>query len=1700
MSPAATPFPLHAFFTALSLALLLTLPAEVQASVKMDLTVSTNRFAVDRTTTWNLGATGMRGWIDFGWPETPDQGGITDFAPYQILVTAVGTNTPAYGTMATDDVILGASTGAGAVPLFTRDARQSLGWAIGDAEAATGTLTLRRWHAGTTTDVSITLPVMGAYSANAPYNCAKTALVMTNAAKALAQRINTYGWTVDGPGSINAVALLATGITNYLPMIRTFARQLAPTNMNAEASGGIAGWSFYDGIFLAEYYMLTGDAQVLHGLNEYVLYGARHMSMYGSGLSGVPPPEGWEKGGFHGSCPWYGPINNCTLVVQLTIALGKKAGITDVEMAPAIARASNFYSYFVGRGCIPYGEHAPYCGEQSIDGRTYWNHRSNGKDGLAAILFNVIGDRPVQAQYYSRMAVSEYNGEWNGHTGQGFSYLWTELGANVGGTNAVQAYQQKMRWDRDMKRRLDGSFVYEGGEQMGAGHNVTDYWNGSQAYYDNATAYYLIHAAIPLQTLYITGKNPNPTNQLSAAAVSNALWAAQYPENCGGYTTNQLISHLAEYDPIVRMNAATELSLRPGASDLIPQLITLAANPTNANQRAAACYALGVMHTTNAVPTLVGRLADTDYWVRYRAAEALGPWNAQWQGSGIPVAATLPYLTSMMATYITNATPTYPLTYGSPTPGFNWDDPMQQANGMLGVTVFNPGNLGTYTINQPKNLLWPAVKAGIKHPSGDWLGNSMNDFVTTLLTLEDVKELAVDLFQLAELPPPLCAMYNESGPCMGKQVLSKYQITEGIDICMNYTAFWGWGPAEGYNSLWPYQEAARRKLPGLIDQKLAWSYTVDPVGGENYGSYMRAITEIDAATNAPTQVYGRPYAAPQIAVTPVNTAKAITLVGSSCRTGLVTYAIITQPAHGVLSGSVPNLTYTPSAGYQGMDGFTFTATDYVTASTPGTVHVVVGAGGTGVKGQYYDDMNLTALIATVTNPAINFAWGTSAPASGMGADTYSVRWTGQVLAPESGFYRFSTRTSDGVRLWVNGQRVIDDWNDQPTNLWNDTVGITLTAGSKYNVKMEYYRNTTPATVRLYWYMPSRLECTVIPQELFFPATGVSLTSPANGAGYASASAVTLTSDVADMAGTVTNVAFYSGAVLLGNDTAAPYSVAWSNVPAGEYSLTARAALNDGTISTSAVVVITVDGRTVPVSAGLVCWYDASCGVTVDRKQSVRSWDDRSGNGNNAVLHFHDGNPALMENQLFSRPALRFNNYMTRCWLDVSRPMFVKEQYVIARNYTSNPWNYGAFLGRSDTSASSYLLSGTKFEWLPAGVSKNGTALTSPFDLSPTTDWMVLKITVNSGYTNPGPYMIGGSGGYYAAKFDVAEIIGYSRTLTAQEEAAVGGYLESKYGISTAYAGTGSLASRSATGLTESAAALNGTLLCNGTNYGVTAYWGTTDGGLTASWDHSATVGSWNKVASTNFSLQVSGLLSGTTYYFTFRGTNTVSTGTIWAAPSQSFRTLSTAKDLLSFGANVDQSSAVIDIGAAAVAWTVPFGTDLATLSPAYTVSPYATGLPASGTSRNFTTPQTYTITAEAGSTKTYTVTVIVAPASPACDILTFGPGAVIAGTDITWSVPYGTDLTALAPAYSVSFGATGVPASGAAPSPNFAARNPATYTISAQDGVTTKSYRVTIMILPYVPGGISNGSFEIGKDIPLNWNGGLGGYVSVNLS
>jgi hypothetical protein len=86
---------------------------------------------------------------------------------------------------------------------------------------------------------------------------------------------------------------------------------------------------------------------------------------------------------------------------------------------------------------------------------------------------------------------------------------------------------------------------------------------------------------------------------------------------------------------------------------------------------------------------------------------------------------------------------------------------------------------------------------------------------------------------------------------------------------------------------------------------------------------------------------------------------------------------------------------------------------------------------------------------------------------------------------------------------------------------------------------------------------------------------VALTSPANGSSAMAPGSFIINANATTTQGTITQVEFYSGATLLSADATAPYSLAWSNVPAGSYSITAKAMGSNGTTSTSVPVTVTV---------------------------------------------------------------------------------------------------------------------------------------------------------------------------------------------------------------------------------------------------------------------------------------------------------------------------------------------------------------------------------------------------------------------------------------------------------------------------------------------------------------------------------------------
>ena len=87
--------------------------------------------------------------------------------------------------------------------------------------------------------------------------------------------------------------------------------------------------------------------------------------------------------------------------------------------------------------------------------------------------------------------------------------------------------------------------------------------------------------------------------------------------------------------------------------------------------------------------------------------------------------------------------------------------------------------------------------------------------------------------------------------------------------------------------------------------------------------------------------------------------------------------------------------------------------------------------GGGVRGDYYKGMNFDNFVLSRVDPLIDFSWGDpGGPDPAVGDDQFSARWTGEVEAAFTETYTFYTRTDDGVRLWVDGQQLVDAWIDQ----------------------------------------------------------------------------------------------------------------------------------------------------------------------------------------------------------------------------------------------------------------------------------------------------------------------------------------------------------------------------------------------------------------------------------------------------------------------------------------------------------------------------------------------------------------------------------------------------------------------------------------------------------------------------------------------
>jgi hypothetical protein len=118
----------------------------------------------------------------------------------------------------------------------------------------------------------------------------------------------------------------------------------------------------------------------------------------------------------------------------------------------------------------------------------------------------------------------------------------------------------------------------------------------------------------------------------------------------------------------------------------------------------------------------------------------------------------------------------------------------------------------------------------------------------------------------------------------------------------------------------------------------------------------------------------------------------------------------------------------------------------------------------GWKGEYFDNPNLSGVPVLVRDDKnVDFDWGTGAPAPGLPADNFGVRWTRQLNFP-AGPHSFTVAVDDGARLWVDGRLIIDQWHHGGGIYRGD---IYLDAGP-HQVRLEMYDFVSTAKARLQW--------------------------------------------------------------------------------------------------------------------------------------------------------------------------------------------------------------------------------------------------------------------------------------------------------------------------------------------------------------------------------------------------------------------------------------------------------------------------------------------------------------------------------------------------------------------------------------------------------------------------------------------------------
>jgi hypothetical protein len=160
--------------------------------------------------------------------------------------------------------------------------------------------------------------------------------------------------------------------------------------------------------------------------------------------------------------------------------------------------------------------------------------------------------------------------------------------------------------------------------------------------------------------------------------------------------------------------------------------------------------------------------------------------------------------------------------------------------------------------------------------------------------------------------------------------------------------------------------------------------------------------------------------------------------------------------------------------------------------------------GGGLRAQYFNNTDLAGQpVLTRTDPQVDFSWGNgdvpgeNSPDPAVNVDNFSARWSGELEIDITDTYVFQITANNGFRLWLDGELIIDYW-DNPTTDSRRSQPIDLVAGDLHSVQMEYFEGADTAIAQLFWESTKRRQ-QIIPSGALQLPLKATAPNPANRA-------------------------------------------------------------------------------------------------------------------------------------------------------------------------------------------------------------------------------------------------------------------------------------------------------------------------------------------------------------------------------------------------------------------------------------------------------------------------------------------------------------------------------------------------------------------------------------------------------------------------